>query len=279
MSMNYKETRDRAGELAKALGADREEMMDLAKLDFSVPSSKPRHRLLVSSEGVEKHGKTHFPLFTMPQPIGFIDFDLGTEGLVERAMQEGRMIIRKQFALRAKASLDGTKLTHEQYKQEWQQVRQVFHTLVKSPVIKSIVADTGGEMWELCRLSYFGKLTKVMPHQYGEPKADYDRLIRSPLIRDDLNALYTHKVKAQYINDKRTGKKERAGFADMSFAVQCNIKHMKDVDTHEFGVQVTDCRQNHEVDGEELWGDMCNFPTLAMMVFPDSEPSDWGEEE
>lgn len=275
MAMSARDQRDRAAKLAKALGVDAEEVLDLAKLDFDVPSRDKAYRLVMSSEGEEKCGKTHLPVFTMPEPVGFVDFDTGTEGLMENALDAGRVIIHKQFTLRARASLDGAKLSIEDYKREWMEVRRTIHTLVKADVIKSLVVDTGGEMWELCRLAAFGKLTQVLPHHYGDPKADYDRLIRAPLVRKDLNALYTHKVKAQYINDKRTGKKERSGFADMPFAVQCNILHGKTKEG-EFTIKIKDCRKNHEIDGMELEGDMCDFPTIAMLVYPDSEPSDWG---
>ena len=42
-----------------------------------------RHRLIISVDGHEKQGKSHFAL-TAPQPIALFDVDTGLEGVVEK---------------------------------------------------------------------------------------------------------------------------------------------------------------------------------------------------
>ena len=42
-----------------------------------------RTRLIVSVEGLEKRGKTHFAM-TAPPPIAYFDMDIGAEGVVNK---------------------------------------------------------------------------------------------------------------------------------------------------------------------------------------------------
>jgi hypothetical protein len=84
-------------------------------------------------------------------------------------------------------------------------------------------------------------------------------------------------MKAQYLNDKRTGEYERAGFNDTGFLVQVNaqVYRYSKEDGGDFVLYVKDCRQNPDLVEEELEGPMCNFPMLAQMVLPDANPSNW----
>jgi hypothetical protein len=43
----------------------------------------------------------------------------------------------------------------------------------------------------------------------------------------------------------------------------------------QYKLLIFDCRLNPALEGMVLEGDMCNFPTLGQMVFPDSNEEDW----
>jgi hypothetical protein len=98
-------------------------------------------------------------------------------------------------------------------------------------------------------------------------------------MRPSLNVIYTHKVKKEYKDDKWKGGYERAGFNDMAFLAQVNIEHYRvDEDEDEnrpFAIKVLNCRQNADMEGEELVGPMCTFTQLGRMVFPGSKKEDW----
>ena len=134
--------------------------------------------------------------------------------------------------------------------------------------VRTVVMDTASEVWELLRMAAFGKLDHVMPHHYGPVNAEYRGLLRMAYVSDK-NLILLHKVKNEYINDKRTGNYERAGFTDTGFMVQVNVRCWRRLNGDKqlvFGMTIDDSRQNADVAGMELEGEMCSFPMLASVV-------------
>jgi hypothetical protein len=70
-----------------------------------------------------------------------------------------------------------------------------------------------------------------------------------------------------------TGVMEPTGFKEAGYIVQANLRHYW---TRErgFGVEVLNCRQNMGVAGQEY--DDLDFPTLAQLVFPETDEEEWG---
>ena len=113
--------------------------------------------------------------------------------------------------------------------------------------------------------------------QYGPVNAEYRALIRGAY-KHDKNLLLLQKMKPKYVDDKRTGDYERAGFGDTGFLVQVNAqvyRYSRD-EGGEFALYIKDCRQNPDLAGEEFIGDpMCTFPFVAGQILPDIDPSNW----
>ena len=144
-------------------------------------------------------------------------------------------------------------------------------------------------MWENLRLGVHGRLTKVMPHEYGASNQEMLAVIKSCYNRPDLNVIITHKYKKQYIEKgdrgaNWNGKFERAGFSTIDHAVQVMLQHYKRRDEAEeedekgdllFGVKMEKCRPNPELEGEEFEGPLCDFRMLARMIYPQSKAEDW----
>jgi hypothetical protein len=232
---------------------------------FTRANSVVKRRLILSIEALEGCGKTRFAL-TAPGPIGFVNLDEGLEGLIEPFQVQKAIYV-------ATVKLDFTgerSKIIEAAEKELATVETNYQTALKQA--RTIVIDTGSELWELLRLAAFGKLEKVMPHQYAEPNQQMTRLIK--LAYDSsANLIITHRLKEQWINDKRTGLFEMAGFKDIPYLVQAHARMWTDVDGYH--LRVNKCRQNASIVGLELSNDMINFPFLASMVFPDSEQKDW----
>lgn len=235
----------------------------------------PVPRLIISVTGREKHGKTHFAL-TAPGPIAYFDLDIGTEGVVEKFVGNGKQVYHKDYDyhilkdIRSKGPVDPTP-----YVEMWEQMKADFVEILGSKV-RSVIFDTATEIWELLRMSRFGKLTQVMPHQYGPVNAEYRGLLRLAYMSNK-NLILLHKMKAEYVNDKRTGAYERAGFSDTGFMVQVNVRAWRRLNDDQqlvFGLTVDDCRQNAEMAGMELESPMCDFPTLASMV-TNTDQDEW----
>ncbi len=248
-------------------------------LDKSFVNSKKlvrRKRVILSVEALQKHGKTNF-LLTAPGPIALVNLDEGLEGVVEKFENEKEIQVA-DFGYR-----DATN------QKEWIEVLEAVKRSILSTItdknIKTIGIDTGTELWELLRMARFGKISSPgqnIGYWYGPVNTEFKDLI-SKVRNSDKNLIITHRLGAEYINDKKTGGYERKGFGDIAYMVQCNVRLSRVITKDKSGsiidkewrMQVLDCRQNPEIAGEELVDDMVNFPMLASMIYPDTSPLDW----
>ncbi len=252
----------------------------LTKAGFAPAQTKVRRRLIVSIEGEEKTGKDHFA-FTAPDPIGVQSFDDGLEGVVEKfvnglATAGGIAIPKKQILVKeyrlppnlaAEPNFDYTSV--------WAAFVKDYRALLAAGV-RTVIWDTATELWELLRMLRFGKLAQVQPHNYGPVNGEYVGLLREAYNAHS-NLILLHSTRAEYVNDKATGKKERAGFNATGFKVQVNLKTFR-VDSEEgseFSIKVLDCRQNGQLNGMLYEGMMATFPFLAVDVIEDSDLSEW----
>jgi hypothetical protein len=127
-----------------------------------------------------------------------------------------------------------------------------------------------------------------MPEDYGPVYAEFRRLIRKAY-NYECNVLLLHKLKDEYTRDekttdgsgnsrrkpgKKTGNLVRDGWNGLKYEVQIEARCFKDED-REFCLEVVNCRQRPELDGEVLPQEMCNFQQLAMQVYPGTKESDW----
>lgn len=279
----------------------------MTKLGFGVPSMDVINRLVVSLEAPEKMGKTHWAL-TAPDPIAVVATDTGSEEIVRKFLRAypHRRIYVNNFAVPEKAD----KSEMAEYHKEWKRMRDVIEAIRDDRYFRTIIGDTGTEIWELCRLAAFGKLSQVLPQHYVAVNAEFREVIKMLYARPDLNVILTHKVKKQYVAGKEgkdvwNGKWERSGFGDLPYLVDVNLQlrfaSKKTADEiaqlesrpslsetqgvpdpkapwqgiDRFCMELKDCRQNPDVVGEVFRGDMCSFPWLGMLVFPQSDPMYW----
>ena len=232
---------------------------------FSPAAVTTKRRLIMSLDALEGAGKTRFAL-TAPGPIAFINLDEGLEGVIE-PFQTQKQIYLCQIKLEFDGSRDQIIKAAER---ELAKFDAAYQIALKQA--RTLVVDTATELWELMRLAAFGKLAQVLPHQYAEVNQAMTRLLK--LAYDaDCNLLLTHRLKPEWINDRRTGQYEFAGFKDIPFLVQAHARLWTDSDG--FHLRVGKCRQNAGVVGLELVNELINFSMLASFVFPDSSPDDW----
>jgi len=234
---------------------------------FTKANGVVKRRLILSIEALEGVGKTRFTL-TAPGPIAFLNFDYGLEGVVER-FQVQKDIYVSSIKLDFQGGKDQVVTAAER---ELQKFETNYQTALRQA--RTIVIDTGTELWELMRLAAFGKLAQVMPHHYAPVNQEMERLVKLAY-ESDANLIMTHRLKEQWINDKKTGLYEFAGMKEIPSFVQAHARLWVDQDG--FHLRVGKCRQNVGIVGLELVNDMITFPTLASFVFPDTTPEDWGK--
>jgi hypothetical protein len=228
---------------------------------------KEKRRLIMSLSGREKQGKTHFSL-TAPGPIAFFSMDLGTEGVLNKKEFRNKEIWVAEYDYHSIQGMDPAAITAE-----WERLKRDYIEVMRNPGIRAVVWDTATEVWEMIRIARFGKLTQVKPHHYGPVNAEYRDLLRLAYAGDK-NLILLHKMKAEYIEDKRTGRFERSGFSDTGFLTQANATAWRDAEGT-FGITITDSRHNPSLMGEEITEPLLSFPFLATLVFPDTEEEEW----
>ena len=255
----------------------------LQRTSFKPATESSKRRLIVCVQGLEKKGKTHFAL-TAPDPIAFMSLDIGTEGVIdkfingEHGAKEIYLSEYRNFVVRnGKGEIDENRTTDGAIK-EWARFTSDYDAALNMGV-RTIIIDTASEMWELLRLSAFGKLAQVPSHLYGPVNGTMREFVRKAYDHD-VNLFLLHKVKKQYVGRDWSGNYERAGFGDMGFlaqiVVECGRNPLdKRGNGGEFTLKVLDCRQNAELVGEEYEGEMVNFPMLACDVMPGTTPDEW----
>lgn len=233
-------------------------LQDLKEMGFSDDVIERPYRLIASVNGRPKTGKTHFGL-TAPEPLFFVNIDIGTEGVLDKFQAEGKKIYVFDVRVPRTASKDI-------YVPMWESLKNVFRTVYQAGA-GSVIVDTDSEVYELARLAKFGKLAQVMPQHYTEVNNEYREVLRQAF-DSNMNSIFIHKMRPKYVNNVRTSEYEMAGFADMEYSSQVNIiMHREDTEEGpEFSAFIKDCRHNPNVNGEWLRGPMCSFEFLLSLV-------------
>lgn len=209
--------------------------LSLANTDAAPP------RIILAVDGTDKSGKTRFAL-TAPRPLVYLDTDIGSEGVIEKADRPDLILTPKPFMFRPSEitwELDEAAKSAaimRAAEPELERFRKVYLHALTQPVVsihgqkhkaRTVVIDNGSEVWELLRLCYLGKLTQVKPHHYTEVNGLMRDLVRAAY-DNDVNVIWIHKLKAEYKENaegksSKSGILQRVGFSDMSYLVQANL--------------------------------------------------------
>lgn len=244
---------------------------------FRLSQEEAIYRLLLNIQGLEKTGKDHFSL-TAPDPIALLSFDVGLEGVINKFNKRKKIHIA-EYELLAQPGVASEAEVEKEASKLWNQVVSDYRDAFASPSIRTVIIDTGSELWELKRLSEFGKMSANVQH-YGPVNADFRRLLRIPYDTDK-NFAMLHKMKDEWIRGAdgksgKSGKLERAGMKDIGFLLQGNFQTWRDADQNFHGTML-DSRQNPAVNGMDFTGPMLNWATVGSFVFPDSDiDQHWG---
>jgi len=230
---------------------------------YVLANENVRPRVTCSLYAHEKCGKTHFA-FTAPNAIAYIGLDVGDEGVIQKFQK-----VKTIYKADARFDLKKGKDLKERASAAWEYITDRYYEAFEDPAVRTIICDTGGEMWEIIRLAAFGKLTQVMPMQYAPVNAEWDAMVRYGLLHDK-NVIFLHKVKEKYKGKEATGEFERKGNSGMGYLVQVEAELWKDMSQpipERYKCTIRTCRHKPELeDMVTLEGEDCNFPTLAAVV-------------
>jgi len=244
---------------------------------FVAATNEVKARMTAAIIAREKQGKTHLAL-TAPGPIVVFDADYGLEGVVGKFVDAGKKIYIYRIEMPSQEEKDAGKIASE----IWDEINALFIDVLRNPEVRTVIFDTASELWEIARLAYFGKLEQVKSHHYGMVNAAFRRFLKKGL-DSDKNILLLQKMKAEYLDDKRTGKYEMSGFGDTSHIVQALIypnhsrvqKELPDgqtVEQGQFYVEVRDSRHSPEMMNSFFVGELATFPWIAASIIKGTSP-------
>lgn len=278
---------------AKPKAVDRDAI--LAELGYrpALETLTPRKRLLVSSEGEQKTGKTHFML-TAPKPMIVYNFDTGLDELLEKTpfnSQLGEIIpvndFRFDMRLQPGSDFKVTDRIHNECVRKWEEFREHMARIAATNAVRSVGIDSGSHLYYLASLARWGKFGQVPQQAYGALYIEFEETLKV-FYDSDINLIVTHKLK-----DKFDGPgMEMRGYKDMPFLLQAHIQHRKAKKTGELSIEVRECRHNRAAEGQileinepteeerEILGDAAvstggGFLDLVKVILPDEDLSDW----
>lgn len=237
--------------------------------------------IILALDGFTKVGKTTFAL-TAPGPIAYLDLNLRAMGVIE-PFSEVKDIYQIQIAVPQTTSKKGMAASGglnviqtantEQCEAQWDLFVNSYKNALVRREIRSIIIDTATEAYDLTKLARFGRLQQVDPFHWGPVKREFADLVKMGYAARK-NVLWIHNLKADF----KTGQPKRDGLTSLDTNVQMNVTAYYDDDTNEYCVRIDDCGINAELNhtGEVLCGDMCSFPFLASLVYPETPPEVWG---
>jgi len=237
---------------------------------FMRADDRIKQRLILAVAAREKQGKTHLSL-TAPGPIVTFNADIGLEGVVHKFLPQKEILVYNLAVPNAK-----DRNVEKEATRVWEELEDAVDCALGNPSVRTIVFDTATEIWEIVRLAYFGKLTEVKPHHYAGVNAEFRRFLKR-VFATDKNLILNMKMKAEYVNNNRTGEWEMAGFNDTAFIAQAVVypfrvdKPMKidedtTLDKGDFGVRIFESRHNPNANGMVLHGPLATFQFIAATI-------------
>jgi hypothetical protein len=273
-------------------------MAEISRLSpYRPPTTK---RLIISTEGLTASGKTRFAL-SAPKPLAFFTLDRGFEDATDEDFSMAN-IDDADYSMDAIRAADDAAVAKEanviwtDFVRDW--VRALGQGRIlpsgKFEPYRSVVVDTGTELYQLLRLARYGRVAKIPPISYPDLYSEFRRDIIKPVYRSACNVIFTHKLKPERRNkigkkangepmeiSELTGRNVLDGFpefrgAEHSYAAPITLGQRRDLTLpipDRYIIQVLKCAPNPELDGEEFNG--LDFTTFATLVHPQTNSDYW----
>jgi hypothetical protein len=257
----------------------------LAGTSFTPLSRNVMPRVVLSVAGMPKTGKLHFAL-TAPGPIVLMSTDKGHEGVAKKFPK--KEIWEAQYDMHPPKKVREDKdRAIEWTAGRWEQFCSDYHAALKASGARTVVIDNGSDTYEACRMARFGRLTQVMPENYGPLKAEMRDLIRKAYDHE-CNVIWLHRLKERWEGRSPTGRFEIDGFKEMDSHVQASLVTVREDQFDDngkatgslFKVVVKDSRHNPMLNGTEFpleEGADPDFASVASMLVPGVPEEVWSE--
>ena len=225
---------------------------DLKRDGWQSEAKAAPRRTIISIEGLDKTGKTHLAL-TAPEPIVYMDLDVGTEGVIEPFMAKKEALL---YQAEQPSKLGPSSELMNRFGDVWKDIqRQAAQALQLEG--GTLVIDTFTEAYEIARQAHNGKTAQVQPQQNGEAYADLKEICRVAY-KSKMNLILLH----QLGNEFNTGELKYQGWKGVPGEVQTTIRtHRENTpDGPVFSAEVMACRPKMELMGKRLMSGQVTGP-------------------
>ncbi len=250
-----------------------------------------RPRQIHEVSGMDKSGKTHYAI-SAPDPILYLSIDAGTEGVVQKAEENGKIIRVAEYR---RPALPPSKNT-DQIKALFQPVIATIEADFRRALTLprgTVVVDTETELWEMAQLAYHGKVASVPPLQRSVSNGWWIELVRAAQ-DSNVNLVLLRQQKDEWENytengenkSRTTGRKVAIGNEKTQFLVQARLEARRIPGgpgkppfippyPQRFELEFKAVRHNSDLNGTVLVGEEINFATVAMRVAPSVPVEAW----
>lgn len=250
-------------------------------------------------------GKTRFAC-TAPGPIGFIPLERKSRRTITKMVEElggtdaVQVVIPKQDFVRLanpmkaaslpveckgrNVTVDITKpqstydcCSRHYYRWHVDTVKHAIFELYGHPQIRTIVIDSGTQLWEDMLFAEFGRSQRIMPRDRGAVNQEMTDLLNAV---SGKHLIITHHSSQVWKNDKPTDQTDVKGFAHIGYHVNGIVEFVLDEkkgseDDGRFYINVPICQSNPDIqgrDGKRLLMDWeITFANLAEKMYPGTE--------
>lgn len=247
--------------------------------------------LVIGLFGPQGSGKTRF-CATAPDPIGVIPLDRKSRYTMAKTMEEfGKVVVmpEKDF-IRHENPIKLSTLSIDEaktyYKEHLKRIYDACFKLLAHKDIRTIVIDTGTQLWEDILFKHYGRNQRIMPRDRGPANQD---------IIDFMNAMsgkhliLTHKAAEIWTGDgdsgKPSGQFRASGFNSLGYHATVVVEMKKNIlydsnsgqgggKSWKWSLDVKDCQAMPELEGPQgkdlLTDDAISFSNLAVSIYPES---------
>lgn len=290
----------------------RADVAKLAKLGIKTADQiRANRRLMIGTEGLTNTGKTEF-ILSAPGPKILIACDPSFDSTLENPNPPKSRDLDYTWFDIEKIPLKGT-VKQDDFVTGFTNYRSRLYELLDMPVFRTIGIDGDSDNWELQVLAEFGRTTQIHPMQYpavdGARRAMIKRcwdsgkiIIATNKIKDKYENVLTEDGqpklddKGKNVQRRVEGEYKRQGFRDQDYLWQLQIRHLYKAaepqvikigpragqvigkSKPQWGIKILKCKANPMLEGDELWGDKCNFRGLVEYVYPHVPVQEWGLE-
>jgi len=238
-------------------------------------------RLIACGFGECGVGKSDLMLRTAPRPLLAINLDRNMEGLEDRYKEDDSLMIKDIRLPRVP--------NQEEDERIWTNFRELYETATSKGLVRSILLDTGDELYKLLVRAKVGEL------EFGDPKyAKQYGVVGSNMkwvfdqAKDSrINLLVTHKVEDDYVEGTsrsgrkisvKSGKRKMSGWKNAAYECQMLFEMFKDVaesGEDRYKLKILKCNGNPDVEDEVLQGSEITWATLGKLAAPWTDISEW----